>query len=450
MWRAILKASVLFVSFLASMLLLWSYGNGPRPQHTGGFEEKTCVSCHSDFALNAGRLVGGTFDVDGVPSRYEPGRRYPLTVRIGHPGQSRWGFQLTARFADSARQAGQLEPVDERTQIREADGVQYVEHTEEGSRPGTPDGPVEFRFVWLAPNDPSGTVIFNAAGNAANNDREDFGDYIYTAGAFSRPSTAVATEEPPQVLTDSSRPLRRRNTSSRFVHIPAPVNLERGSMEIHIEHRFLQSLGDATPGTAFGIDSGANIMLGFNYALSDRFSAGISRARFDRIVSLLGTYEVLTGGEEPWNLSLVGGIEGRNNFERHFSPFVQLASSVDYRHLRLVATPTVVFNSRMDSEVGQIPNPINPGSNATFSLGLGADLALTPAFSFIGEATPRLAGFGGFGSRNPAYAAGIKISSWGHVFTVVASTSQTFTPGRFAIDAEKDFSLGFNIYRRIR
>jgi hypothetical protein len=52
--------------------------------------------------------------------------------------------------------------------------------------------------------------------------------------------------------------------TSKLLDLPSPVDLKRGTVEIHIQHRFLQSISDSTPGDAFGVDFGANINLGVN------------------------------------------------------------------------------------------------------------------------------------------------------------------------------------------
>src|SRR5204862_7102528 len=93
---------------------------------------------------------------------------YLVSVSKAHHGQSRWRFELSARHASTGVQAGQIGPADDMTQLKEAGGIQYVEHTSAGTRKGVADGPVEFRFKWVAPDPKDGSVFFNAVGNAAN------------------------------------------------------------------------------------------------------------------------------------------------------------------------------------------------------------------------------------------------------------------------------------------
>ena len=119
-----------------------------------------------------------------MPLRYIPGGNYPLKVVIRQAGQSRWGFQLTARFKESGIQAGELIPEDGNKKIRPADGIQYISHIEAGTRAGQLNGPVGFSLTWKAPLREGGAVIFNAAGNAANYNDEPGGAYLHGGRIF--------------------------------------------------------------------------------------------------------------------------------------------------------------------------------------------------------------------------------------------------------------------------
>jgi hypothetical protein len=209
----------------------------------------------------------------------------------------------------------------------------------------------------------------------------------------------------------------------------------------------MQALADSSPGNAFGIDSGANINLGFQFALSDGLSVGVSRTRFRKIVSLLSTYEIRTDKENLWKSSLVGELEGWDNFTDHYAFSLQWANSLDLGGFRFYSNPILVINSKR--EVGAATFSNSTDSNHTLSLGLGADLLLNRRFSLSAEFVPRLAGYGGSSAHYNTASGAFKIRSWGHVFTVGVSTSRTFNPSQFAVNAEKDVSLGFNIYRRI-
>src|SRR5207247_9775219 len=91
------------VFFLISLpLATAAYKEGPFPNVTGGFGDKTCHSCHFDNPLNA---PGGTLDVSGIPSSYTPGQAYPITITLSREGMKRGGFEIAARFTSGRQKA---------------------------------------------------------------------------------------------------------------------------------------------------------------------------------------------------------------------------------------------------------------------------------------------------------------------------------------------------------
>jgi len=168
----------------------YTYAEGPPAFRTGApNDDGTCNAggCHSGNQLNA---AGGSITVSGVPAQYVPGAKYPISVQVAKPGQSRWGFELTAQTASGER-GGEITVTDEaNTQFASDAGggatdPQYIEHTSQGTARGQKDtGPVR-SFDWTAPATGTGTVTFYAAGNAANGNATNTGDFIYTTSVKS-------------------------------------------------------------------------------------------------------------------------------------------------------------------------------------------------------------------------------------------------------------------------
>ena len=92
------------------------------------------------------------------------------------------GFQAAVRFNEGERTgapAGRVAPIDGRTIVRREAGVDYINHTVEGSGLG-PGDTASWSFEWVAPGEPS-PVVFHVTGNSANGDNSPLGDLIYTA-----------------------------------------------------------------------------------------------------------------------------------------------------------------------------------------------------------------------------------------------------------------------------
>ncbi len=194
-------------ALLMTMGLASARSTGPGGRFTGapGDSPIACTQCHTGAALNSGK--GSVRIVFPGGGQYQPGATYRVKVAVRDPDQQRWGFQLTARLASNAAvaQAGDLRPTGDFTRAicqdatnkpcTDANPIQFIMHNAAGTRSGTPNG-VDFEFDWTAPAAGSGQITFYAAGNAANGNGNNQGDFIYTTNlsvdeAPPRPALAV-------------------------------------------------------------------------------------------------------------------------------------------------------------------------------------------------------------------------------------------------------------------
>jgi len=186
--------------------LLFAFSSGPDPAMNGiASPTQTCAmaGCHSSFPLNSG---GGSVSVSGLPSAWAAGQTYPLTVTIQRANQRAFGFQLSAVVDATNRQAGSFAAAGN-VQIKcgglnsnllncsNSSAIQFAEHRSPLSGSGTGT----FTLNWAAPSDTSlGTIRFNVAGNAANGNGNNDGDYIFTQ-VYTVP--AAAAPPPPDLST---------------------------------------------------------------------------------------------------------------------------------------------------------------------------------------------------------------------------------------------------------
>src|SRR6267143_5649136 len=133
--------------------------------------------------------MGGTLTLNGLPiAGWTPGQPYTLTVMVAKPGQSRFGFQLSAVADATNQQAGTFERISGNVFVISNGGIKYIEHSN-ATNVNT------FTVKWTAPASASfGTVRFNLAGNAANGDSSPNGDFIYARVDKVLPAAAPPTE----------------------------------------------------------------------------------------------------------------------------------------------------------------------------------------------------------------------------------------------------------------
>lgn len=167
---------------------LRSFAEGPFPGFTGGFKEPTCQQCHMGHDLNE---PGGTLTLSGVPTQYDAGQSYTITVALKKDGLEKGGFQLAARAtigAAAGRDAGSLEIIGADCQlVKSADKtVTYIQHTPAGTNAAVP-GSLTWKFRWTAPKAADAPVEFDLAANASNNDASPMDDSIYTSSQTSKP-----------------------------------------------------------------------------------------------------------------------------------------------------------------------------------------------------------------------------------------------------------------------
>jgi hypothetical protein len=172
-WRIpLLTIAVILIGYTAVL----AFSANPPNGRTGAPGEGTCADCHGN--LNTGP---GGITITGPPT-YTPGDTIELTISVQHTGQSRWGFEITA-LSESGLSLGTLlvtDPV--RTQHNYDIGLerQYVKQTTVGTDDGTLDVSPGWTVRWESPAVSHGSIIFYAAGNAANSNSFQVGDYIYT------------------------------------------------------------------------------------------------------------------------------------------------------------------------------------------------------------------------------------------------------------------------------
>jgi hypothetical protein len=176
--------TILFLLTFVYTVLAFAFSQSPPDGRTGAPGEGTCQDCHDSYPLNSG---DGMLSI-AVPEIFEAGETYEITVTLSDDGMSRWGFEATPLDIGTCQITDS-----QNTQLSVSNDNSYVKHTSSGTYLND-SGPVSWSFNWTAPDDPPGEVIFYVAGNAADGDFSNSGDYIYTTSDTCDLSTGVNDE----------------------------------------------------------------------------------------------------------------------------------------------------------------------------------------------------------------------------------------------------------------
>lgn len=240
----IASALTAFIAADASATLFFS--SGPP----NGFASEppnfaNCGQCHSGTDINGG---SGSFSISGLPAEYTPGGGpVTLTLTLDDPGQTRWGFELTA-LDESGMGVGTFTITDTmNTQLSASAGREYIKQTSTGSYAGM-SGPVSWSVDWTPPAAAgAGTVNFFATGNAADFNFSTSGDRIYSTATSSAESGAVHPD-----LTLTLQPHDTLVTGGDVLTVPGRVRNHTGALQnVAVVSRAVLPNGSFFPASGF-------------------------------------------------------------------------------------------------------------------------------------------------------------------------------------------------------
>ena len=271
-----------------------------------------------------------------------------------------------------------------------------------------------------------------------------------------------------------------------IVNVPTTKRVPKHSLNVNFTHRFLQPFVpvDETAKDLFGLDSTSVSGFGFTFGITDRLYANVYRSPLCRkgvcqtIEIGLGYHWLDEAGRSPISLSTYASIEGDDNFQKTYTYNIQamLGRSVT-RYVNLFFSPAVHINSngqgRFDIHPDELNDPRATGlrlGQHTGSFGFGVNGRIRPTVSLLFEYTPRV----GFkmgrivpvidettgeltGFKNDSEAEigfGVEKRIGRHVFSLTFTNTQATTTARYnssnnALPPSK-FSIGFNLYRRLK
>ncbi len=178
MKKLYIAAIFLSVTCLAIADIMEKTGKAARTGSPGEFD---CTGCHTSFVVNSGPGSISISSPNLTNWMYVPGQTYQIDVTVAQTGVSLFGFGFEALRTSNNTNAGTFTITNSvETQLKSATvgGTPRtnVVHKENG---GLTADTHTFSFNWTAPATNIGNVKFWTAGNAANNQNDSLGDYIY-------------------------------------------------------------------------------------------------------------------------------------------------------------------------------------------------------------------------------------------------------------------------------
>jgi len=265
--------------------------------------------------------------------------------------------------------------------------------------------------------------------------------------------------------TDQPPPPQPSQIDDTAINVPTTLPSQAHHSYFRLTHRFARDL--RRRGTTFGqlaedlfsLDNGAIIALEYRFGITSNLQAGVHRSILNKTIEAFGYWDAL--GQEtghPVGLSIGGSFEGTNNMQQDYQPGV--SASISRTHggwLALYASPAYVHHAHTttllelheghshDTAGGEDPDA-QLDKRDTFFIGLGGRVRFLPSAFFVGEVSPRLAGYT---PDRAAWNVGVEKLTHGHVLQLNFGNNFSTTPGMVARGGDKhNLFMGFNLSRK--
>ena len=241
---------------------------------------------------------------------------------------------------------------------------------------------------------------------------------------------------------------------TRLVNGQSVESKGRGELEFIFAHRFGPVKGGFYE--LFGLDQ-AQVRLGLEYGITDRFGVGFGRNSFDKTMDAFVRYKALrqsSGARQvPVTVTAFANAAYKSAPKKSADPSLTTEDRLSYTTQLLIARK---FSSALSLQLMPTlvhKNTVNQTeeNNDQFALGLGGRLKVSRSIALTTEYYYRV----NVPEDNPYHnvvGLGIDIETGGHVFQLVITNTRGLTERAWLTETEGDFTagdlqLGFNITR---
>lgn len=268
-------------------------------------------------------------------------------------------------------------------------------------------------------------------------------------------SANTTVEAPPPQDTTTSPEQRMPFSGWKVINLPTDRTLEAGNWLFLISHRFNQPVDVGYSGF-YGLDSGATMYLSLGYALTDRLLVTLARSDAEDNVELDTRYGLVHETNPDWPVGLA--VQGSMNWLTQ-----EVGNESRWRSAAVTYTGQMSVTGTVADQLGIAVVPgltLNPqedvdGESPLVTLGLGARWKVREKVALVGEWTPVLSRPDAAGpTPHDTWAAGVELTTAGHVFQIVMSNGRGLTTDQYLSGADLNGNvfdgnvrLGFNIFR---
>jgi hypothetical protein len=292
-------------------------------------------------------------------------------------------------------------------------------------------------------------------------------DPVELASIADSPFSTTESDGDPVLVPE----LPQRNQPSfghHLVNLPTTRGYEPGELGMRFTHRFIQPVlrtgeNNDCPDCAgvtdlFGFDSFSYSAFGGEIGITSRLAASIYRTPLDRTYEFGAAFQLLRQqGRKPLAATARISLETRRLFDLSTLDFERFQTiNLVFPVSRSIANRAELFVVPMFSFRAN-PFPADPSlfvaegetRRHQGTVGIGGSFRFLPRSAIVAEWTPRVAGYRPTDSRN-AFSIGIQRTTNAHIFELVLTNTLGTTTSQAASTGTSDFTLGFNLYRRLR
>ncbi len=266
---------------------------------------------------------------------------------------------------------------------------------------------------------------------------------------LTRAATSLALEKQERV---NKRKFKKPSFwGTRIINLPTTQSIRKNHFLFRISHRYRPAI-DSGYDTFFGIDGPAFILLSFGYGISDNLNLTLARSNLFQEFELSLDWIILNQGKRP-ALPFSAAISIGTSLVTQTSPGEGVFQS-DNMKFNLKFILSHQFSERLSFLLvpgySSNTNHWEPFPDGTLALGTGGRLMFFNDFSLVWEWIPVLSGYK---ANSNGWGLGVEKKIGGHVFQVFILNSTGLTSDQFISGGDfrlkdKDFRLGFNIFRK--